>query len=215
MELSLLQVLKVSAQLCSQLESKIPVELIELLATEQQGDILVSWKTATETENYGFYVQRSEPLDAEVVDTTWTDLTFISGAGTVTQQQEYRFIDTEVEMAGDYAYRLLQEDYDGQIHILGPVMVQKTAPISSKLLPNYPNPFNPTTNIPYTLSSISKVNITVYNILGQRIKTLVNTQQQPGTYQVKFNADNLSSGIYFIRMIAEGRVMTRKMLLIK
>jgi hypothetical protein len=193
----------------------LPVELIELLATEQQGDILVSWKTATETENYGFYVQRSEPLDAEVVDTTWTDLTFISGAGTVTQQQEYRFIDTEVEMAGDYAYRLLQEDYDGQIHILGPVMVQKTAPISSKLLPNYPNPFNPTTNIPYTLSSISKVNITVYNILGQRIKTLVNTQQQPGTYQVKFNADNLSSGIYFIRMIAEGRVMTRKMLLIK
>ncbi|HID39222.1 MAG TPA: T9SS type A sorting domain-containing protein, partial [Calditrichaeota bacterium] len=80
---------------------------------------------------------------------------------------------------------------------------------------NYPNPFNPSTAIGYRLMAASQVELTVYNVLGQKIKTLVNEKQGAGRYSVKFNAKNIPSGVYFYRLKAGDYVSQRKMLLLR
>jgi hypothetical protein len=86
---------------------------------------------------------------------------------------------------------------------------------SFELSQNYPNPFNPITVISYQLSAFSNVKLTVFDILGREVTTLVNEEKQPGTYEVKFDATSLSSGIYFYRLQAGSFVETKKMILIR
>jgi subtilisin family serine protease len=83
------------------------------------------------------------------------------------------------------------------------------------LLPNYPNPFNPSTTIRYELPGNSDVRLEVYDMLGRRVALLVNEARQAGTHQAVFDASALSSGVYIYRLQAGGLVQTRKMLLIK
>jgi len=80
---------------------------------------------------------------------------------------------------------------------------------------NYPNPFNPATVISYQLSSESHVRLDVYNILGQHVASLVESQQQPGIYSINFNAGNLASGLYLYRLQTGERVYNRRMMLVK
>ncbi len=80
---------------------------------------------------------------------------------------------------------------------------------------NYPNPFNPATTISYQLSAASEVDLTVYNALGQRVRTLLDRRQDKGTYRIVFDASTLSSGVYYYKLTAGSFVQTRKMLLIK
>ncbi|MBU1680802.1 MAG: T9SS type A sorting domain-containing protein [Bacteroidetes bacterium] len=80
---------------------------------------------------------------------------------------------------------------------------------------NYPNPFNPSTVISYSLSRETKVSLKVYDILGVEIATLVNTNKKAGSYDVRFDAVNLPSGIYFLTLTADNFSQTKKMSLIK
>ena len=89
------------------------------------------------------------------------------------------------------------------------------APVTYNLSQNYPNPFNPSTQIGYSIAEASKVQLTVYNLLGQKIATLVNEQRSAGTYSVKFDASQYSSGIYFYTLRAGEFVKTKKMILLK
>jgi len=93
-------------------------------------------------------------------------------------------------------------------------------PNAFKLSQNYPNPFNPTTNISYNISKRTDVKLSVYNILGQQIATLVNEIQNAGAYSIHWNAldvfgNNVSSGIYFYRIETDDNTMTKKMLLVR
>jgi len=88
-------------------------------------------------------------------------------------------------------------------------------PTRFNLEQNYPNPFNPTTAIGYQISTLSHVELTVYNALGQKVRTLVNAKQNAGTYSVAFKAANLPSGIYFYRLTAGTFTQLRKMVLLK
>lgn len=92
---------------------------------------------------------------------------------------------------------------------------KKNQPHGFKLTQNYPNPFNPTTKISFTIPKQSHVVLTVYNSLGQKIATLVNGVKQSGSYEVTFDASNLSSGIYLYRLKTGQNILTRKMLLLK
>jgi photosystem II stability/assembly factor-like uncharacterized protein len=86
-----------------------------------------------------------------------------------------------------------------------------------RLLQNYPNPFNPSTNITYRLLKKSLVTIKIYNVLGKEVLTLINEVKEPGSYKINFNAGNynLSSGIYFYRLITPDYNETKKMVLLK
>jgi hypothetical protein len=88
-------------------------------------------------------------------------------------------------------------------------------PKEFKLNQNYPNPFNPSTKFSYSIPEKALVTIKVFDVLGREIKTLVNEEKPIGTYEVDFNASNLSSGIYFYRLNAGKFVSTKKMVLLK
>jgi len=87
--------------------------------------------------------------------------------------------------------------------------------MENKLLENYPNPFNPVTIISYQLSFNDNVILKIYDILGNEVATLINEKQNAGTYSVEWNASEMSSGIYFYKLITDGFVETKKMNLIK
>ena len=80
---------------------------------------------------------------------------------------------------------------------------------------NFPNPFNPETQIEYTIPQTSNVTLKVYDLLGEEIYTLVNKEQPEGYYELKFDGTNLSSGIYFYRLEAGEYIETKKMILLK
>jgi len=90
-----------------------------------------------------------------------------------------------------------------------------TIPNSVQLEQNYPNPFNPSTTIKYSVPKSANVNLTVYNSRGQEVMTLVNKKQAAGTYQVMFEAGNLSSGIYLYTLTSGSKRETRRMMLVK
>ncbi|HEY7750691.1 MAG TPA: T9SS type A sorting domain-containing protein, partial [Ignavibacteriaceae bacterium] len=80
---------------------------------------------------------------------------------------------------------------------------------------NYPNPFNPTTNIKYSIPDVSDVTMIIYDVLGNEIEIIVNENQQPGSYEVKWDASNISSGIYFYQLKTKDFVDTKKMIVLK
>jgi hypothetical protein len=114
----------------------------------------------------------------------------------------------EIKMAATYA------------ELNNPVSGIFTSPVGNlpyrfQLEQNYPNPFNPSTTISYNVPIQTEVRIAVYDILGKEVTTLVNTVKMPGTYQVSFNASQLTSGIYFYQMRAGSYSQTRKMMLLE
>ncbi|HXX65281.1 MAG TPA: T9SS type A sorting domain-containing protein, partial [Bacteroidota bacterium] len=88
-------------------------------------------------------------------------------------------------------------------------------PNDFSLRQNYPNPFNPSTTIQYALPQYSRVTLSVYNTLGQLVLTLINSEEQAGYHEVKFDGKGLSSGVYFYKIVAGGFVQTKKLLLTK
>ena len=87
--------------------------------------------------------------------------------------------------------------------------------VNGHLSANYPNPFNPTTKIKYSIPKQSLVTLKVYDDLGKQVQTLVNEVKSIGNYEVNFNASNLASGVYFYRLQAGNFIQTKKMMLLK
>ena len=108
-------------------------------------------------------------------------------------------------------------DYLDFLPIVNPTSVPKNSqtPFSFSLSQNYPNPFNPTTTINYSLKTSSLVKLTIYNMLGQKIATLVDGQKAAGYYSVPFNAAKYASGVYFYRLETPGFKAQKKMVLLK
>ena len=86
---------------------------------------------------------------------------------------------------------------------------------SFNLYPNYPNPFNPSTTISFTLSNASRVSLLIYDIHGREVESLIEGIQPAGSHSIEWNASNLASGVYFYRLTADEFIQTRKMILIK
>jgi len=106
----------------------------------------------------------------------------------------------------------------GALHIYGlTVGVEEDTemPLIFGLSPNYPNPFNPTTTIEFTLTRRSEVSLKIYSLLGEEVATLANGNREAGVHRVTFNAANLPSGMYFCRMTAGATSQVQKMLLLK
>ncbi len=193
-------------------QSTLPVELIEFVATLEQADLAtrvrLSWKTASESNNLGFEVQRARNGH------DFQTLAFVPGAGTTATPQTYEYVDQEVT-AGSYYYRLKQMDRDGAIQFTQAQYVEVAAPRAYALRQNYPNPFNPTTEIVYQLKERGRVSLVVYNILGEVVGTLVDQVQEAGVHRVTFDASGLPTGVFFYRLRVNGFDQVRKMAVLK
>jgi Pel9A-like, right handed beta helix region/Secretion system C-terminal sorting domain len=115
-------------------------------------------------------------------------------------------------------------DYSGNAPELGAIEVNYTTGIKDNegrmpekilLLQNYPNPFNPSTNIIYKAPNSGNIKITIYDLMGRKIKTLINEMKSRGTYEVRFDGSNLASGIYFYKLQMNGNSVVKQMLLLK
>ena len=185
----------------------IPVELTSFTATLENDSVLLLWSTATETNNLGFIIQRNNGLGFQ-------DINFILGNGTTAEVNTYSFTDSELS-PGNYEYRLKQIDLNGNSDYSNIISVNIVEPLDFILSQNYPNPFNPNTTIKFTIPESGNVRLTLFNILGQEIKTLVNDFKESGVHTLDFNASELNSGIYIYKIEAGSFVKTRKMTLLK
>jgi hypothetical protein len=174
----------------------IPVELTSFTASVSNNDVILNWATATEKNNQGFEVQRNN-------GNGFVTIGFVRGNGTTTQPQSYTFVDKKLN-AGTYSYRLKQIDLDGTFDYSNTIEVEVSNPQEFSLHQNFPNPFNPSTLISFNLAVDSKVSLKLFNILGQEIKTLLNTTLPSGYHQVNFTADGLNTGVYFYKLEASG-----------
>jgi len=109
--------------------------------------------------------------------------------------------------------RFVQEFYDQQL--LTDVEDHKVTPVAYELCQNYPNPFNPSTTIVYSVPEKTNVELSIYNVLGEKVTTLVNEEKPAGEYKINFNAISFASGVYYYRLRTEDYISTRKMLLVK
>jgi hypothetical protein len=110
-------------------------------------------------------------------------------------------------------YAQIQAALDGYVSVA--VKNVNALPAEFTLHQNYPNPFNPTTRIEYELPASSHISLTVYDVLGREIRTLVDERQSAGNHSVTFNPGNLPSGVYFYRLQAGNYSATKKLLLLK
>jgi hypothetical protein len=195
--------------------NSLPIELVSFAAELGNNNVILTWETATEVNNYGFEVQRSM---SNVQSQSWQLLGFIDGHGNSNSPKIYSFIDENV-VARKYSYRLKQIDTDGQFEYSKIIEIDLGTVLNYELSQNYPNPFNPSTTIRFSVSESSLTNLSVYNSLGEKIEELVNEVKEPGIYTILFNAESttgkLSSGTYFYRLQANDFTQIKKMILIK
>ena len=197
-------------------DASIPVELTSFAANVIDRDVLLTWSTATETNNLGFEVERKFAENG-----SWNKLVFVKSAGTTTEPQQYSFRDSRLQ-TGIYSYRLKIVDLDGTYSYSDVIEVEIGIPQQYALSQNYPNPFNPSTRIDYQLPFDAKVQIELYSITGEKVATLVSGDVAAGYHTYELNASrlNLASGIYFYRISAvdfnNGKfVDTKKLVLLK
>lgn len=187
----------------------LPVELSSFTAMNVNGKVELNWSTATEVNNLGFEIER-----ASTDEMVWEKIGFVEGAGNSNSPRSYSFIDAAA--AGKISYRLKQIDMDGRSEYSSVVeVVAKNTPEKCELMPNYPNPFNPSTSIKYNLAKAGNVMLKVHDVLGREVAVLVNGKQEAGLHSVTFDASNLTSGMYIARLYTDNFVKSIKMNLVK
>ena len=182
----------------------VPVLLTSFAAQSDDEGVVLTWETAEETDVAYFEAQRQDGDD------------FV-GVGRIDAKgsgSSYRFVDAAAK-AGVLKYRLKVVDRDGSFSFADVIEVAYDKVAEYALDQNYPNPFNPTTTINYELAEQTHVKLVVFNILGEEVATLVNSNQQAGSYKARFNASNLAGGMYVYRLETPAFTKTLKMSLVK
>jgi hypothetical protein len=194
----------------------LPVELDRMRSFSNKLDVHLQWNTATETNNYGFDVER-RISDADGND-NFAKIGFVEGHGTTASPRSYAYTD-RVDKPGAYIYRLRQIDRDGQFRYSPEMFVTISGyPESYSLEQNFPNPFNPVTTIQFAIPDgvrSESVRLTVHDMLGREVATLMNERKDAGIYSIQWNAAGFASGVYFYSLRAGDFTATKKILLMK
>ncbi len=190
----------------------VPVELTSFTANTSENSVVLSWTTASESNNSGFEIQRSTDRN------NWIQAGFLDGAGTTTEKHAYSFIDQNTVHGVSY-YRLKQIDYSGGINYSKVISVEFSGPERFILEQNYPNPFNPGTQIVFETGISGRTSLKVFDILGREVAVLVDKELAPGKYTFQFDVSTieggLTSGVYFYKLTSGESSLTRKMLVTK
>ena len=208
----------------------LPVELAGFNAQRSGSDaVTVQWQTLSETNNAGFEVQRAAasadgPANASVetshwgVSTTgeaWQTVARLNGSGTTDTPQSYRFEDTDLPYAADsLRYRLRQVDTDGTESFSEVVTIARQV-TEAELLPTYPNPVRGQATVRFAVPEQQDVRIVLYDMLGRRVQTVVDTNAE-GRTEAQLDVSSLASGTYFLRMQTEdGPIDTQRVTVVR
>lgn len=190
-------------------DEDIPVELTSLGARIEGTDVLLSWATASETNNAGFEVQH------QMEDGSFEVLDFVDGNGTTTEAQTYNYRVSGMDI-GTHVFRLRQIDFDGAFEITGEIEVTLNVVGTHLLSSVYPNPFNPRAQFTLAVAQQQSVQISLYDALGRRVAMLHDGALEANqTYNFAIDGSSLSSGAYFVRVAGEHFNTSQQITLLK
>jgi hypothetical protein len=199
-------------------EPSTAVHVISFSAVEREGYVEVRWTTATEIDNAGFNVYRSESEDGMKVR---LNDRLIPAVGDELKGATYTFKDHDISADESYYYWFEDINVDGIARMNGPALLERgDTPAAFRLAQNVPNPFNPVTDIRYALATDCHVRLEIFNVLGQRVTTLVDGRETAGYRSARWDGKNadgvdVSSGVYFYKLVAGTFTDTKKMVLLR
>jgi len=210
-------------------DTPLPVELSTFNVNAVEGTkAQLQWETATEVNNYGFEIERkvvSENVNVTQIainlsnnEEAWVKVAFVEGHGNSNSPKLYSFTDKNLIGGSKFVYRLKQIDIDGTFEYSDEVEIE-VLPTKYELMQNYPNPFNPATKIRFSLPEDAKIAINIYNILGEKVASVLNEELKAGFHEVDFTSNSagyrLSSGVYIYAIEAKNFSQVKKMILMK
>ena len=203
-------------------DTEAPAIPVNLAGAWVGAEIVLTWQPNTEPDLAGYHIYRKDTIDGAVgsfglVATRVTDTTYVDAA--VTGAVAYTYTITSV----DISVNANESALSAAVDILGPttgVSDGSNLPRKFALHPNYPNPFNPTTTIRFDLPEAVHVDLKIYNLLGQEVVALKNSELQPGYHHLIWNGRDrsgreLATGIYIARLVTPSYTKSIKMVLLK
>lgn len=189
--------------------SALPVELSRFQGTRDGEAVILEWETASETNNSGFKVQQ------QTADGTWSTLSFVEGAGTVSSPQSYQYEASDLDY-GTHQFRLTQVDNDGSESPSKTVEVKLSLETAYSASNVYPNPVRQAGSLDLTVKKGQQVVIRLYDVLGREQGVLVNRELPPNqTKTLQLTPEDLPSGQYFLRIEGETFQATRRLTIVR
>ena len=210
-------------------DASLPVDLHAFSALCEGSTVVLTWTTASETDNQGFLLERAvgcvEMLHATSLQwdviASYETHPELAGQGNSSARYDYTFVDASVEPGQSYGYRLSDVSTSGEVHVYDIIFTAlPELPKEAVLEPPFPNPFNPETKIAYQLAESGPVEIVVYDLLGRRVHALVDEVQSAGSYTVYWQGNNrlgekVATGTYVIVLKTAEGVLTRKVIMMR
>ncbi|MBN2411024.1 chitobiase/beta-hexosaminidase C-terminal domain-containing protein [candidate division KSB1 bacterium] len=201
-------------------DGSLPVQLSNFSAgSSKEYGVIISWSTESEIDCQGFHIWKStdENIGYERISET-----IIPSQGNSTPHQEYSFNDRKVKDNILYWYKIEEISTNGNSEFYGPISVSGVNPVPDDfaLMQNYPNPFNPETTIEFNIPKDTDVKLLIYNLNGKVVKTLLNSFTVAGYYKMTWNglddySTQVSSGVYFLKLITADFSDMRKIMLVR
>ncbi len=178
----------------------LPVDLIFFGGTIKNNSVELNWKTATETNNAGWEIEKC------LQDAAWQKISFVDGKESSNSVTNYTYTD-KLNQASPVFYRLKQIDKNGNYRYSKIIVIRFTEPKQELML--YPNPSNNNTTAKLVVSSDANVQLLVYSVSGQFLKSALNTNLQKGQHFVTVNTSDLKPGSYYIKLIVGNNVYSK------
>jgi len=192
------------------------VELSRFIVASKKGIVKLAWTVASETNLLEYILERSENL------MDYNEISRVSIKSSKNNKNTYKANDLMVLSGMSYTYRLLAVDENGISQVIGTKNLSVSANRKSileteefALEASYPNPFNPSFTVPFSIQTAQDVNIRLYNMSGEIVAIVASGQYSSGEYNIHVSGDNLASGVYLLRAQVNGEQATQKMLLVK
>ena len=189
----------------------LPVELTSFEGLVNGNDVVLNWETASELNNAGFDIEFSNSADGQ-----FSKVGFVSGQGTTDEVSRYQFSHAYTGFEGQQvSYRLKQLDFDGAFEYSDVVTIQLPAAATAKLHQAYPNPFNPSTTISFSIPTESPVTLNVFDAMGRQVQTLVDGILPAGYHTRQFEAIGMANGTYLYRLETPSQTLSGTVMLLK
>ncbi|MCK5077885.1 MAG: T9SS type A sorting domain-containing protein, partial [Calditrichia bacterium] len=209
-------------------DTPLPVQLKSFSAIFRNDVINITWVTSSEVNTLGYIILRAEEKDGNYEEiSSYISNPALMGAGFSNVENTYHFTDHLVTENKTYWYKLIDVSADGSMGTHGPIVAVNdnlNIPVSFSLEQNYPNPFNPSTNIAFNIPLLQEnfinIDISVFDILGRRITTLIKGHVAPGRYLLSWDGKDQSgtivaAGIYIYKFTSNLYHKSRKMIFLK